>query len=356
MELFSIEDYARIELAGQWGLDKLPWEKRIEWATIPNSNWKEAESPVQYHNALDNYLSILEGKPTNATISLDATCSCLQHIAILMGCEKTARISNVIGGDRNDAYSLIHTATGLPNIPRKKCKEAVMTSSYGGVKTAKEIYRDKLDHFYSAMNQEAPAALAYVDLTQSLWNSKALNHEWVMPDNFHVSIPVEAKEKSTVSFMGQALEVTQTVNKPSKYGKSLSANIIHSLDSLVVRELVTRCSQRIQVAPDPELTYRLDELADLTGFRSARILYYRDDTHLFNLPKQPFNILPTHDSFKVLLPYANDLRMQYSQIMHELAHSQIFEFILYQLTGEEWEISNKPNWGNSILEADYAIC
>lgn len=128
------------------------------------------------------------------------------------------------------------------------------------------------------------------------------------------------------------------------------------LDSLVVRELVTRCSQRIQVAPDPELVYRLDELAELTGFKSARILYYRDDSKDFMLPEKPFNILPTHDCFKVLLPYANDLREQYNQLMHELAHSQIFEFILYQLTGEEWEISNKPNWGNSILEADYSIC
>lgn len=72
METFSILDYAKIELAGQWGLDKLSWQERIEWATIPNPNWKEADSPVQYYNALDNYFAILEGKPTNATISLDA--------------------------------------------------------------------------------------------------------------------------------------------------------------------------------------------------------------------------------------------------------------------------------------------
>lgn len=126
MQHFSILDYARIELAGQWGLDKLSWQERIAWATVPNPNWKDADSPVQYHGALDNYLAILEGKPSNATVSLDATCSCLQHIGIIMGCEKTARIANVIGSERNDAYSLIHKATGLPNIPRSSCKKAVM--------------------------------------------------------------------------------------------------------------------------------------------------------------------------------------------------------------------------------------
>lgn len=273
-----------------------------------------------------------------------------------MGCEKTARISNVIGSERNDAYSLIHKATGLPHIDRKSCKSAVMTASYGSTKIPEGIYGSKLNQFYDAMNQEAPAALQYVDLTQSIWNTKALAHEWVLPDNFHVSVPVETKEKSTVSFMGQTLEISQTVNKPSKYGKSLSANVIHSLDSLVVRELIARCSKRISVAPDPEMIYRLDELAELTGFKSARILYYRDDSKDFMLPKVPFNILPTHDSFKVLLPYANDLRMQYNQILHELAHSQIFEFILYQLTGEEWDITDKYQWNNSILENNYSLC
>ena len=356
MELFSIEDYARIELAGCWGLDKLSWKERIVWAITPNEDWQKAESPVQYYNALENYRKVLAGESSNATVTLDSTSSCLQHISLVAECTKTAEICNVIGSKRNDAYSIIHQATGLPNIPRKLCKEAIMTASYNSQKVPESIYGTNVDKLYNAMNQEAPALLQYVDLVQSMWNKNALMHSWVMPDNFHVRLPVETTVTNQAKFMGQWIEVSQKVNQPNKYGKSLPASVIHSIDSLVVRELLTRCSKRITVAPNKEMEYRLDQLADLTGFKSARILYYRDDSEQFNLPTKSFDVLSIHDSWKVLLPYANDLRIQYNQILHEIAQSRIFEFILYQLSGTHWDFHKTNPWGNQILEANYSIC
>ena len=228
METFSVLDYAKIELANQWGMDKLLWNERIEWASNPDINWKKAESPIQYYNALENYYKVLNGEKSNATVSLDACASALQHISLIAECFKTAEICNVIGSKRNDAYSIIHQATGLPNIPRKLCKDAIMQSSYGGKRTANDIYGSDIEKFYSAMNQEAPAALQYVDLTQSLWNAKALEHSWVMPDNFHVEIPVETSVQRTIRFKGKSRIINQILNIPTKYGKSISANIIHS--------------------------------------------------------------------------------------------------------------------------------
>ena len=355
MELFSIEDYARIELANQFGLDKLSWQERIVWATTPNEDWQKAESPIQYYNALENYRKVLAGKSSNATVTLDACSSAIQHISLIAECPKTAEICNVIGSKRNDAYSIIHQATGLPNIPRKLCKNAIMTASYNSQKVPGEIYGTNIDKLYNAMNQEAPALLQYVDLVQSMWDKNAYAHSWVMPDNFHVSIPVEKQVTSSVKFMGNWVDVTQTINAPKNSGKALPACVIHSLDSLVVRELLTRCSKRITVAPNKEMEYRLDQLADLTGFKSARILYYRDDSAQFNLPTKSFDVLSVHDAFKVLLPYANDLRSQYNQILHEIAQSRLFEFILYQLSGTHWDFHKTNPWGNQILEANYSL-
>ncbi len=57
----------------------------------------------------------------------------------------------------------------------------------------------------------------------------------------------------------------------------------------------------------------------------------------------------------MLLPYANDLRTQYNQILHEIAQSRLFEFILYQLSGTDWDFHKTNPWGNQILEANYSL-
>lgn len=67
------------------------------------------------------------------------------------------------------------------------------------------------------------------------------------------------------------------------------------IDGMVVRELVARCGYNGKHILNLEMEEKLDALAELTGFKSARILKYRNDSDQFVLPETPFQILTVHD-------------------------------------------------------------
>lgn len=129
MELFTPEQYMQIEIANLHGVDKVDYQDRISWFNneFNPAQISSAESPNQARIAYEEYSKITQGNLSNYCISLDATASVLQLIAVLLKCHKTAHISNVVGDHRNDPYTIIHKATKLPNVPRKDCKQAIMT-------------------------------------------------------------------------------------------------------------------------------------------------------------------------------------------------------------------------------------
>lgn len=230
MQLFTPEQYMKIELANLCGKDKLDYLDRIDWVDTyfnPTEVPKD-ESPNQARVAYQELLKVQQGELSNYCVSLDATASVLQLISVLTNCHKTAHISNVVGNHRNDPYTIIHAATKLPSVPRKECKEAIMTMCYGSEEIPKRVYGDSLDVFFNAMAQEAPASIDYVDFTQSLWNPTKLVHTWTMPDNFNVILPSTTTVKETVTLLGKPITVQYEVEGTKKKSKELSANIIHS--------------------------------------------------------------------------------------------------------------------------------
>ena len=56
---------------------------------------------------------------------------------------------------------------------------------------------------------------------------------------------------------------------------------------------------------------------------------------LKDMPIKAFPILAIHDSFKVHPNYANDLREQYKQIIHQLLDSNLFQYFVRQITGTD---------------------
>ena len=129
------------------------------------------------------------------------------------------------------------------------------------------------------------------------------------------------------------------------------------IDGMVVRELVARCGYTGKITNNPQMEEKLDALTELTGFKSARILKYRDDSADFVLPETPFQILTIHDAMRTHPNYCNDLRKQYNQILFEIANSRILEWIIECLTGQDEVIIDKDtSWFHEILDSDYSIC
>lgn len=397
MQTFTPLEYLKIDVASSFGLDKEDWDTRLNWFDEYEDKLEsmrlEAEEPALFYAGLQAYKQAKLGKAIQYPISLDATASGAQILAILSGCERAALLSNVISsGHRLDFYTeitrFLNAATKTDvKVSRSDAKSAIMPSFYGSTKAPKDVFGEGelYNDFQRVMSIAAPGIWGLNALFLSLWDPNAIQYSWVLPDNFHAGFKVEADTVKEFTFMGLPHAVTVKEERPIEGGKALGANIIHSIDGLIVRELTARCNHDPeQIAWIQELLFnkcrnkkstrskdkRLIEIlkhADESGYLSVRILDLIDDQNIGHvdpvqllemikeLPKAPFEVMSIHDCFRVHPNYGNDLRQQYNNILSDLAKSDMLNFLLKQLNG-----SPLPNGKSDILSkaakvADYAL-
>jgi hypothetical protein len=327
----------------------------------------------------------------------------LQILACLTGDRKAAQLCNVVNyvedgkAKRRDAYTVIYKlmlqALGEGSrIKRKDTKQAIMTALYGSEAKPKEVFGEgiMLRIFEGTMSEEAPAVWELNKFWLQCGNPEATAYHWVMADGFNVHIKVMVNECETINFLNKPYDTYRKVQGVEEKTRMLSANTTHSIDGLVVREMVRRCSY------DPALIEFVKELCDsvdadeivmwepikdntekvkelwsyykATGFLSARIFDYLDfitikdvDTDVImelvnSLPKKPFNVLTVHDCFRCLPQYGNDLRRQYNNLLANIAKGNMLSHIMSQVLGKEITIGKlDPDMWKDVLETDYAL-
>jgi hypothetical protein len=397
MQLLTPYQYILVDIANAMGLDKLSWDDRIQW-TKDNDHKLEslvdqAETPPMFYGAVQALRDVQQGKPTGWGVSLDATASGAQILALLAGCEASASLCNVINvGARMDLYTAIYEAMlaetgGDSKITRADCKAAILTSLYGSMAQPVRVFGtgEMLTLFYKTMETRMTGAWSLNKDLISLWQDDVLTHSWVMPDGFEVEIPVEDLEAKHITFMGAPVQVDIRVNKPTDKGLSLPANVTHSVDGMILRELHRRCSydpetvERVlesllgtKTTQTPEkhkhhMVSKLWSLYEQSGFLSTRILDYIDSDTVglvepkiikelvLSLPEKPFDMLSTHDCFRVLPAYANDLRIQYNHILADIARSTMLPFIVSQIVGAPVKHTKTADLYAAVLETNYAL-
>lgn len=116
MELFTAKEYLKIDIANNFGLDKENWDVRLAWFDN-NEPELEAlgklkhskggpENPAMFFAGVQAYRNMMTGKPIGYGISLDATASGMQLLAVLTNCRASASICNVVDvGKRMDGYT-----------------------------------------------------------------------------------------------------------------------------------------------------------------------------------------------------------------------------------------------------------
>lgn len=401
MQLFSGKQYLQMDIASAFGLDNTEWENRLAWfekhKDCLDDMLKQAKEPAMYFAAVQAWRDVQEGKPSGYPISLDATCSGLQILSCVTGDRSAASLCNVINtGKREDAYKTIyiHMVDKLGEqalISRDKTKQAILTSLYGSEAIPKQVFGEGklLYTFMETMATDCPAAWELNQFYLSIWNPEALLYSWVLPDNWHVRTKVMGQTCETVHFDNQPFDVYTTVNMPVEKGRSLGANTTHSIDGMIVREMIRRCMYDMNqvnevkrllnnpdaclpdpMADDQQTELLLDLLTHFqnTGYLSARILDcinkynahmvpHKEVMELINsLPAKPFQLITIHDCFRCLPNYGNDLRRQYNLQLHLIAKSNLLSSILSQITGQPINISKlDPTMADDILEADYAL-
>lgn len=401
MQKFTPQQYLQIDIANSFGLDKKNWDERLEWfeQNEPNllSKLKDAESPAMYYAGVKAWEDVKSKRPSGYPISLDATSSGIQILSVLTGDRQAAVISNVVdAGKRNDAYQALFDAMlkrvgSTMQFSRSDLKRSIMTAFYGSEAVPKEVFGEGKMYgaFLQTLEEETPYIWELNKAFLRMWNPNALKYEWVLPDNFHVKVKVTDHVQEDVKFMDEIVPTFRKENRPTPTGRSLGANVTHSLDGMIVRELLRRCTftreqkDRVQQIiansmdavepcgePDPtniDMVQKLWELYEKSGYLSARILDHLDETtiHMVNtdpiqdlldsMPEKPFRVIPVHDCFRVHPNYGNDLRKQYNLQLSLIARSDMLSFLLSQIIGKNVPINKQGDFADEILNTNYAL-
>lgn len=412
MQSFTAFEYLCIDIANAFGLDKKVFQERIQWVQTNIDKLEtfidEATDPALYIKAVLAMRQVQAGKPTGHLISLDAVCSGLQIMSALAGCMKGCAATGLVHADiRSDAYAavtermnelLAEDQIAEFTVSRSDAKDAVMTAAYGSEATPKNIFGDMVDYFYLAAQDVAPAAFELMPVLVNTWNKRALSHGWFMPDGFVVYIPTIAKDSTRIrvdELGGASVNFIYEENTAVSYSKANCANVIHSVDALVLRNMIRRCSYdlskvecAIALLEAHVITLGLDKtskpvslgemykyvhhyeqtnwvdpiVVDFINEENVTQLSLEYATKLLRLlnmmlEHKPFDLITVHDAFRCLAGNGNAVRYWYKEIMAELSESNIIQNILTQLTGRKYKfVKYDEGVAEAIRNSNYGLC
>ena len=256
---------------------------------------------------------------------------------------------------------------------------------YGSTAIPKQVFGEgeQYDVFLNTMATKAKGAWELNLALQEIWDAKKTQISWQLPDLFTVDYDVRGKETENIQFFNAPYEVTTTITKATPKSKSLGPNIVHSIDGMIVREMVRRCSfdpvQMERIRRDIESKNKSDSKASDkvvnklwqayldSGFLSTRILEFLNEDNMGNVdalvildlletfPKKPFKLITVHDCFRALPTYGNDVRQQYNRILHDIGQSNLLSYIVSQHLGVHTPVKKYGNFGDKILHANYSL-
>lgn len=388
MKNFTGWQWLLIDAANQFGHDKKLFEERIEWAEAHLVSLEtltdQAETKPLYIKAVMAIRKAQAGIPTGHMVGVDAACSGIQIMSALTGCTAGATATGLVDPNvRADAYTSVTDAMSAilgsaVAISRTDAKRATMTSFYGSKAEPKALFGEdtpELDAFYQAANKVAPGAWELLQDLLASWKPYALSHSWKLPDGFDAKVKVmtkrevriEVDELDHATFSYEFFE-----NQGSRTGLSNVANLTHSMDAYVLREMHRRCNydgttmERVAAVIEMELIERslgyprdglcLDEKVSYyrgqytrSSLASAVILPYLDSENVQCLTKKhlealavivngmlaykPFPLVTVHDEFKAHANNINHVRYQYKEILAEIADSMVLDDLMSQLHG-----------------------
>ena len=304
------ESWLAFHVATCYGLDKATMSDRLEWvhnnitlisriATDPIDclpDWEVAEEPWQFLASCHEYyhcVVLADKQFTSLPIAVDATCSGLQILAGLARDKSTAKLVNVLPGDKpQDAYKVVAEVAMSsvperlrPHLDRKKTKRCVMTIPYnakpysnrGYIKEAFlddgiELDKDELSQVVkairSAMDVVVPGPMAvmkWIETEVAAAVKRGVRHlEWETPSGFVVYQKLNKKQFQSMELqlLGRckmSVAVGETDEVDLKHHKNATApNLIHSLDASLLHLSALRFDAPIALIHDSVLCRATD--------------------------------------------------------------------------------------------------
>lgn len=336
--------WLKIDIANNYGLDKVLWEDRVNFVDVNDSILEaladKADEPLLYIQAVEAYRKAQRGLPIGYIVRLDATASGPQIMNTLFRDIEGMKYLNVLGDDtRYDLYTLV-AQTMYENTKdsqiwrdlnddfakvRKIVKKPIMTSFYNSTSKPKEIFGEntiELQEFYKALKRYCEGALAVQDTINACWNNSKDVNIWTLPDGHTAYCPVSKVLESKIEIpeKGMKITYTHTVQRANfAESRSLCPNLVHSLDGYICREIVKR------------------------------------------LHSKGIEVSPIHDSFGVHPNNCDELRRVYRELLAEIYEEDTLTNLLKEITGSDISV-DIPSADEGIAQAirdnvnGYYIC
>ena len=337
------EDWLAFQVATTFGLDKAPMAERLEWtrnnhelftliATDPIGNlslWEGVNEPWQFLAAVEEYyhcVVIADRQFTRLMVATDATCSGLQILAGLARDKSTARLVNVLPGDKpQDAYKAV-AELAKPNCPaqwrehidRGVAKRLVMTIPYNAkfktnwnyVKIALtdkdkgkglDVSKEDITTITHALRQAVfvlfPGPKQVMEWIEAEVSNAikrgATELSWTTPSGFVVTQKIMKPDvvRMDLQLLGKVKKVTVAVGDSdevdiNKHKAATSPNLIHSLDASLLHLATLRFNAPIALIHDSVLCRATDMSVLSTIVRETYMHLFSDHDYLKDFAQQ----------------------------------------------------------------------
>lgn len=373
-------DWLRMDVARSYGLDKATWAERLHWTYDYPEYQQGAKEHFLYKSAWEALQLAERGLPIDHVISLDATASGIQCLSLMAQDAASAMAVNLGSDCVNNPYQRV--TDEMASYPYEPVKQAVMTSFYESVATPQNLFGEDYDKFVAAASKMLPGPWAMKDAIASCMDCRS-DYRWVMMDGYEVHMEVTESIECGMDIGGGHMMNWREHRKAAVKTKGLTANVTHSLDALVLREVLRRTHTAYAWYPEHQLT-PFEELREKdiclmqsvlrwqqTQFVTFEILDHCDALNQHLVPQalrdaldartvtEDMYVQPIHDCYRVKATDASKLFQIVKEVMADLAFAKTAWWLLPQLgfTGKVNDSEGRRTaLKEQVLNSLYLIC
>ena len=327
-------------------------------------------------------------------IALDSKSSCIQLASIMLRDNTALKKVFTIGNKTHkDCKPYVKIFKKFPvEIEKEEKKACVMQFTYGGNSYCVSHLGSDVHEFHKLYKEHLPLVFTFRNACVAGWNDEALAYSWSLPDGFEVNmectkpisdIPDYCDTRIELEINGKRHHIKPfwSINTPLQKGelgtKGIGANLIHSIDAYIMRELVRRCHGQFRTSLEQITVGELKCSANAkaiydmwvqTKMVSLNILnelkkgdsipedYYNaiKDT-LLTLPEHQFYIKPIHDEFCCRTEFRDEMVQVYNCLLVELYNSTYAEYAMKELELKLEVGKANPKVTKELFENDYLL-
>lgn len=340
---------------------------------------------IQRHHLL------IEGLPC---IALDSKSSCIQLASIMLRDNVALKKVFTVGNkNHKDCKPYVKIFKKFPQELEKEIKKAcVMQFTYGGNSYCVSHLGTDVHTFHALYKEHLPLVFTFRNACVAGWNDEALAYSWSLPDGFQVNmectkaiseIPDYCDTRIELEINGKRHHIKPfwSINTPLQKGelgtKGIGANLIHSIDAYIMRELVRRCHGQfrtdiesvtigeLKCSSNAKAIYDMWQQTKMVSLNILNELkkgdsipedYYNaiEDT-LLTLPEHSFYIKPIHDEFCCRVEFRDEMVKVYNCLLVELYNSTYAEYAAKELElNLEYGKAN-PKVTQELFNNDYLL-